>query len=114
MEGKILAKILLIVFIVLWGCSEWNVINANFTLDSRLNVFDNDFGDRKVFSDEYSIAVNWGNRKHCYTENAEEELVLQRINSFVVDMSWVPFLNIIIPKAHGRWRGFLVKESLLK
>lgn len=106
MKGKILAKILLLVFITLWGCSEWNVINANFTFGSKLDVFDKDFGDRKVFLDDYSIAVNWENQKHCYTESAEEELVLQKVKSFVVDMSWVPFFKHYHIKSTWQVAGF--------
>ncbi|MEM1325299.1 MAG: hypothetical protein AAGI23_05060 [Bacteroidota bacterium] len=92
MNSPYLAKILLVVGLLIWGASEWNLLNSAAQLKSDVEVFDRDFGDDKLFPQQYRVVVDWGDQQFIYGEG-REEIVLKRKSSWTYDLSWIPFFK---------------------
>lgn len=92
MNSSYFAKILLIAGLVVWGASEWNLLNTEAKIQRHVEVFDHDYGDDQMFSDEYRVVVDWGDQQYVYG-NGAKEIILKRSSSWTYDLSWVPFFK---------------------
>jgi hypothetical protein len=92
MNSPYLAKILLVVGLFIWGASEWNVLNSAAQLKNDVEVFDHDFGDDKLFPEQYRVVVDWGDQQYIYGKG-HKEIILRRKSSWTYDLSWIPFFK---------------------
>lgn len=92
MNSSYLAKILLVSGLFIWGASEWNLLNTEARIQRHVEVFDHDYGDDRMFSEEYRVVVDWGDQQYVYG-NGYKEITLKRSSSWTYDLSWVPFFK---------------------
>jgi len=92
MKSPYLAKALLLIGLIAWGVSENNLINASVDIQNKVEAFDHDFGEKKLFPQEYKVVVDWGNQKYTYG-SGQQTITLKPTHSLTYDLSWVPFFK---------------------
>lgn len=92
MKAPYLAQTLLILGLLTWGFSELNILNGDAEIKQEVEVFDHDFGDKKLFSTDYKVIVDWGNQKFIYG-SGRQIIRLKKRSSWTYDMSWIPFFK---------------------
>jgi len=113
MKSSELAKTLLIVGLLTWGLSENNVINADIQLQNKIESFDYDLGNQKVFPSDYKIIIDWGKQQFVYG-TGNNIITMKKSSSFTYDMSWIPFFKTYNSQSIWEIEGLQFKRSPIR